>query len=83
MESGEFNCCNPAYGYILKDGQLMINEPQAAIIRRIFDLYLSGVGRLITAGDLPHDLLTVGQPGEGASGAHDVFDLRQILANCP
>ena len=36
--------------------------------------------RLITAGDLPHDLLTVGQPGEGASGAHDVFDLRQILA---
>lgn len=45
MESGEFNCCNPAYGYILKDGQLMINEPQAAIIRRIFDLYLSGVGK--------------------------------------
>lgn len=43
MESGEFNCCSPAYGYILKDGQLMINEPQAAVIRRIFDLYLSGV----------------------------------------
>ena len=45
MESGEFNCCSPAYGYILKDGQLMINEPQAAVIRRIFDLYLSGVGK--------------------------------------
>ncbi|MEE1002514.1 MAG: recombinase family protein [Acutalibacteraceae bacterium] len=45
MESGEFNCCSPAYGYILKDGQLMINEPQAAVIRLIFDLYLSGVGK--------------------------------------
>lgn len=45
MESGEFNCCSPAYGYILKDGQLMINEPQAAVIRHIFDLYLQGSGK--------------------------------------
>lgn len=40
MESGEFNCCNPAYGYILKDGQLMINEPQAAIIDA-YSIYIS------------------------------------------
>lgn len=45
MESGEYNCSNPAYGYILKDGQLVINEPQAAVIRRIFDLYLNGIGK--------------------------------------
>lgn len=45
MESGEFNCCNPAYGYIMKDGQITVNEPEAVVIRRIFDLYLQGTGK--------------------------------------
>lgn len=45
MESGEFNCCAPAYGYDLVDGQLVIKENEAAVIRRIFDLYLQGIGK--------------------------------------
>lgn len=44
MESGEFNCCAPAYGFDLLNGKLVINETEAAVIRRIFDLYLQGVG---------------------------------------
>lgn len=44
MESGEFNCCAPAYGFDLISGKLVINETEAAVIRRIFDLYLQGVG---------------------------------------
>lgn len=40
MESGDFNCCCPAYGFDLKDAQLTINEEQSEIIRRIFSLYL-------------------------------------------
>ena len=43
MESGEFNCCAPAYGYDLVDGQLVIKEDKAAVIRRIFDLYLQSI----------------------------------------
>ena len=45
MESGEFNCCSPAYGYDLVDGQLIVKEDEAAVIRRIFDLYLQGIGK--------------------------------------
>lgn len=45
MESGEFNCCAPAYGYNLVDGQLVVKEDEAAVIRRIFDLYLQGIGK--------------------------------------
>lgn len=45
MESGEFNCQYPAYGFNLVDGKLEINEPEAAIIRRIFELYLQGYGK--------------------------------------
>lgn len=45
VESGEFNCCAPAYGYNLIDGQLLVKEDEAAVIRRIFDLYLQGIGK--------------------------------------
>ncbi len=45
MESGEFDCCAPAYGYDLVDGRLVIKEDEAAVIRPIFELYLQGVGK--------------------------------------
>lgn len=44
MESGEFNCCAPAYGFDLINGKLVINETEATVIRRIFNLYLQGIG---------------------------------------
>lgn len=45
MESGEFNCCAPAYGFDLINGELVINETEAAVVRRIFGMYLQGVGK--------------------------------------
>lgn len=45
MESGEFNCCKAAYGYKLENNQLVINEDEAAVIRRIFKMFLQGVGK--------------------------------------
>ena len=45
METGEFNTCSPAYGFDLVDGKLIINENEAAVIRRIFDMYLQGIGK--------------------------------------
>jgi len=45
MESGDFNCCTPAYGYIMKNGQMAVNETEASVVRRIFNLYLQGVGK--------------------------------------
>ena len=31
MESGDFNCCAPAYGFDLVDGDLVINKTEAAV----------------------------------------------------
>lgn len=58
MESGEFNTYSPAYGYDLVGGKLVINEAEAEIIRRIFDLYLQGKGaqsiaKLLSTEDIP------------------------------
>lgn len=44
MESGDFNCCSPAYGYSLVDGQLVPKDDEMKVVRRIFSLYLQGVG---------------------------------------
>ncbi len=44
MESGEFICSNPPYGYNQIDGKMFVNEIEANIVRRIFNLYLQGMG---------------------------------------
>ena len=43
MESGKFNTCKAPYGFRLKNRQLVIEENEAAVIRQIFQLYLSGL----------------------------------------
>ncbi|MBR5947300.1 MAG: recombinase family protein [Clostridia bacterium] len=55
MESGEFNTCSPAYGFDLVKGELVINEDEACVIRRIFDLYLKGKGTQAIAKTLSAD----------------------------
>ena len=52
MESGEFNCCAPAYGFNLVDGSLVVNETEAAVVRRIFSMYLQGYGKQTIANKL-------------------------------
>ena len=45
MANGTLRIARVPYGYKKdKDGRLAIDEPKAALIRRIFDLYLSGYG---------------------------------------
>ena len=52
MESGDFNCCTPAYGYDQIDGQLVINQEEANVVRRIFDMYLRGMSMQSIASEL-------------------------------
>lgn len=44
MQSGEFNCTRPAYGFRFSNGEMKIDETEAVVIRRIFNLYLQGFG---------------------------------------
>lgn len=45
MQSGEYIPNSSPYGYTIKKGELIINEAEAEIVRRIFDMYLSGIGK--------------------------------------
>lgn len=55
MQSGDFNCTCPAYGFDLINGQMVINETEAIVIRRIFNLYLQGFGMQAIANMLNED----------------------------
>ena len=46
MENGTYVCNLTAYGYIYKDRKYIVNPSEAEIVRKIFDLYLSGYGKL-------------------------------------
>ncbi len=58
MESGEYIATNVPYGYRLIDKKLVVYEPEAKIVRWIFDAYLNGmsateIARELTAQGIP------------------------------
>lgn len=57
MEKGEFVGTKSAYGYTLVNGTLEIYEPEAVTIRRIFDMYLSGMGKQAIANVLNAEVI--------------------------
>ena len=44
MQSGEYIGSYPAYGYRWENGSLAVNEDEAKVVRRIFELYMGGAG---------------------------------------
>lgn len=42
MESGRFITCRAPFGYELLDGKLVVEENEALVVRKIFDMFLSG-----------------------------------------
>lgn len=44
MQSGEFNTNNAPYGFVKENGELLINDKEAHVVQRIFDMYISGYG---------------------------------------
>ncbi len=55
MESGEYITSSAAYGFDFINGKLEINETEAAVIRRMYDLYLSGYGKQAIASILNNE----------------------------
>ena len=44
MERGEFICTHVPYGYRLVNKKIVVYEPEAEVVRKIFQLYLQGMG---------------------------------------
>lgn len=55
MKQGTYVASSPPYGYRLVENRLVIEPEQAAVVRRIFESYLSGMGMKEIAGALETD----------------------------
>ncbi len=55
MSKGEYMPSEPPYGYRIENKQLIIYEPEATVIRRIFKEYLSDYGKVLIAKGLNED----------------------------
>ena len=52
MESGRFITCKAPFGYQLEDGKLIIQENEAEVVRKIFQMFLSGINTIEIAEEL-------------------------------
>lgn len=44
MKTGDYNCTFAAYGFDRKNGELIVKENEAEVVRKIFYMYLQGAG---------------------------------------
>lgn len=76
MDAGTYLGNTAPYGYRLEDGQLKIEETEATVVRRIFEMRLSGMGQVAITQELNRKRI---QPRDGKPGT--VYRVRYILSN--
>ncbi|WP_300763876.1 recombinase family protein [uncultured Oscillibacter sp.] len=77
MERGEFLTCKAPFGYRLVDGQLIIEESEASIIRLIFKRYLAGK----CLEEIAEEITTYGFPTRDGHSRWQRKTIRYILQN--
>ena len=77
MQNGTFIASSAPYGYRLVDGELVIVEEEATIVRQIFDWYLSGLGRMAIADRLNQ----MQAPKQNGVGKWYINTVSYILSN--
>lgn len=61
MELGDYLGVNAPYGYRFIDGKLVINNDEAIIVKRIFEMFLAGMGRQAIANVLNKEKISRGR----------------------
>ena len=76
MENGTFAGCAAPYGYRLENGKLIVVPEEAAIVQRIFEMHLAGIGQSSIVQKLNRD----GVPTREGSPWH-ISKIHYILSN--
>jgi len=77
MQSGKFITCKAPFGYHLKDGTLEVYEPEAKIVRMIFDQYLIGKSRE----EIAEMVTAIGIPTRDGNDCWQYSSISYILRN--
>ena len=76
MDAGTYLGNTAPYGYRLEEGQLKIEETEAAVVRRIFEMRLAGIGQVAITQELNRQGIL---PRDGKPWT--VYRVRYILSN--
>lgn len=76
MDAGTYLGNIAPYGYRLEEGQLLINEAEASVVRRIFEMRLAGIGQVAITQELNRQGIL---PRDGKPWT--VYRVRYILSN--
>ena len=85
FQDGTYRMSTASYGYDVKDGNLVINEGEAEVVREIFDTYLAGASLRSIANMLNDRGIPTKREGEvwkngsRVSGKWDTSSIRDIL----
>ncbi len=77
MELGEFVDPHPPYGYRFVNKQLVVYEPEAILVRQIFDKYLSGYSSM----EIARELNERGVPTKEGAKEWTAKQIRYMLTN--
>ncbi len=77
MELGEFVDPNPPYGYRFINKQLVVYEPEAVLVRQIFDMYLTGCSSM----EIARELNERGVPTKEGAKEWTAKQIRYMLTN--
>ena len=77
MELGEFVDPNPPYGYRFVEKKLVIYEPEAELVRHIYDMYLSGCSSM----EIARELNEKGVPTKEGAKEWTAKQIRYMLTN--
>lgn len=77
MESGNFITCKAPLGYRLVDGQLVIEDTEAEVVRMVFRLFLSGWNTI----EIAEEMTRIGIPQKEADTGWCCNSIQCILKN--
>lgn len=77
MEKGEYIAINAPYGFRLVDKELVIYEPEAKVVRTIYDLYLNGW----SMSEIARELVRLDIPSKSGAGVWSSQTISYILTN--
>ena len=70
-----------SYGYRIDDGAYVVDEPQAVVVRRIFELYASGTGQRSIARLLNDEGIPAPRAGKRGTGSWAPTAIREMRRN--
>ena len=79
MQMGNIHPASIPFGYVLEDGKITIEPEEADVVRKIYDMYLSGSGRVTIAQNLNRRGYLIVSISRGIAALYFIYSLMRDI----